>query len=66
MGGPDIGFTAGRTDAPQASCPAVEPSLPRLPSSTADGSQADNRFSPDGRLPDGDKGAQHVRDIFYR
>ena len=36
------------------------------PSSTADGSQADNRFSPDGRLPDGDKGAQHVRDIFYR
>lgn len=49
MGGPDIVFTAGRTDAPQASCPA-----------------ADNRFSPDGRLPDGDKGAQHVRDIFYR
>lgn len=26
----------------------------------------DDRFSPDGRLPDGDKGAQHVRDIFYR
>ena len=26
----------------------------------------DTRFSPDGRLPDGDKGAQHVRDIFYR
>ena len=26
----------------------------------------DARFSPDGRLPDGDKGAQHIRDIFYR
>ena len=74
MGGPDIGFTAGRTDAPKASCAAVE--LPRLPqtsstalpqtSSTGDGWQADARFSPDGRLPDGDKGAQHVRDIFYR
>ena len=28
--------------------------------------KADPRFSPDGRLPDGDKGAQHIRDIFYR
>lgn len=26
----------------------------------------DARFSPDGRLPDGDKDAQHVRNIFYR
>ena len=26
----------------------------------------DPRFSPDGRLPDGDKHAQHLRDIFYR
>lgn len=26
----------------------------------------DARFSPDGRLPDGDKHAQHIRDIFYR
>ena len=26
----------------------------------------DPRFSPDGRLPDGDKEAQHIRDIFYR
>ena len=26
----------------------------------------DARFSPDGRLPDGDKHAQHLRDIFYR
>ena len=26
----------------------------------------DPRFSPDGRLPDGDKDAQHIRDIFYR
>jgi len=26
----------------------------------------DARFSPDGRLPDGDKDAQHIRDIFYR
>lgn len=26
----------------------------------------DDRFSPDGRLPDGDKGAAHIRDIFYR
>jgi cytochrome c peroxidase len=48
-GGPEIGFTAGRTDAPAPSCPS-----------------ADSRFSPDGRLPDGDKGAQHIRDIFYR
>jgi len=28
--------------------------------------EKDKRFSPDGRLPDGDKGAQHIRDIFYR
>jgi len=26
----------------------------------------DSRFSPDGRLPDGDKHAAHLRDIFYR
>merc|ERR1712072_192949 len=26
----------------------------------------DARFSPDGRLPDGDKHAAHLRDIFYR
>jgi len=26
----------------------------------------DSRFSPDGRLPDGDKHAQHLRDIFFR
>jgi len=26
----------------------------------------DARFSPDGRLPDGDKHASHLRDIFYR
>jgi len=26
----------------------------------------DPRFSPDGRLPDGDKHASHLRDIFYR
>ena len=26
----------------------------------------DPRFSPDGRLPDGDKEAQHLRDIFFR
>ena len=28
--------------------------------------EEDPRFSPDGRLPDGDKDAQHIRDIFYR
>jgi cytochrome c peroxidase len=26
----------------------------------------DKRFSPDGRLPDAAKGAQHYRDVFYR
>lgn len=26
----------------------------------------DDAPTPDGRLPDGDKGAQHLRDIFYR
>jgi len=54
MGGPEIEFRPGRTDAPGPAAP-----------------EADARFSPDGRLPDADKGdilssAQHVRDIFYR
>ena len=59
MGGPDIGFKCGRSDAKKApTCP-----------------MDDKRFSPDGRLPDGGQdnddtknsaSAQHVRDIFYR
>merc|ERR1711939_976808 len=54
MGGPQIPFRSGRSDAPAASTP-----------------EKDSRFSPDGRLPDADKGgypetAQHMRDIFYR
>lgn len=43
MGGPDIPWRPGRSDAP-------------------DGTHC----TPDGRLPDGDKDAAHVRDIFYR
>jgi len=47
MGGPAVGFQAGRKDGSAAEC------------------------TPDGRLPDADKGAdpattQHLRDIFYR
>jgi len=54
MGGPDVGFRWGRSDAIQELAP-----------------EKDNRFSPDGRLPDGDKPSkektvQHLRDIFYR
>lgn len=54
MGGPNIGFRWGRSDAQKEASP-----------------QEDPRFSPDGRLPDGDKPTraetiQHLRDIFYR
>jgi len=50
MGGPDAGFTPGRTD---AICPFVAPSK-------------DKRYTPDDRLPDGALGVQHLRDVFYR
>ena len=53
MGGPEIGFNLGRTDADGP------------PTSEAD-TQKKGWYSPDGRLPDGDKGADHVRAIFYR
>lgn len=54
MGGPQIPFRSGRTDADG----------PKMPSE-------DSRFSPDGRLPDADKGSfdstvAHLRDIFHR
>lgn len=43
MGGPDIKFRGGRTDADSsAKCPPI------------------------GRLPDAEKGAQHIRDVYYR
>ncbi|GMH35454.1 hypothetical protein BSKO_03322 [Bryopsis sp. KO-2023] len=43
MGGPQIPWRPGRSDAPDSKfCP------------------------PDGRLPDGDKGHSHIRDVFYR
>eukprot|EP00967_Tisochrysis_lutea_P137239 scaffold245966_cov38-Tisochrysis_lutea.AAC.1 len=50
MGGPEIGFTPGRTDAPQ---PNVSPSK-------------DKRFTPDDRLPDAAQGADHLRHVFNR
>lgn len=50
MGGPDCGFTPGRTDAPAPNTPAKK----------------DKRFTPDDRLPDAALGAQHLRDVFYR
>jgi len=50
MGGPVVGFTPGRTD-------AVKPNTAPA---------KDKRFTPDDRLPDGDKDAQHLRDVFYR
>lgn len=50
MGGPEIGFRPGRTDAPHPN--------------TA--SKDDKRFTPNGRLPDGDEDASRLRDIFYR
>jgi cytochrome c peroxidase len=54
MGGPNVGFRWGRSDAVAEADPS-----------------SDDRFSPDGRLPDGDKPSrgetiQHLRDIFYR
>eukprot|EP00656_Telonema_subtile_P018680 TRINITY_DN20118_c0_g1_i1.p1 TRINITY_DN20118_c0_g1~~TRINITY_DN20118_c0_g1_i1.p1 ORF type:complete len:200 (+),score=54.40 TRINITY_DN20118_c0_g1_i1:241-840(+) len=49
MGGPEVGFRAGRSDVAGAEAPSKG-----------------SVHSPDGRLPDGDKGAQHLRDIFYR
>jgi len=40
---------------------------PKLPFRGGRTDDADGKTCPpDGRLPDGDKGAQHVRDIFYR
>ena len=50
MGGPDIPFHPGRTDAPRANVPP----------------KRDKRFTPDDRLPDAAQGAQHLRDVFYR
>lgn len=50
MGGPDCGFTPGRSDAPK---PNTSP-------------KSDKRFTPDDRLPDAAQGAQHLRDVFYR
>jgi len=50
MGGPAIGFTPGRSDAPK---PNVAPAK-------------DKRFTPDDRLPDAAQGAQHLREVFYR
>lgn len=50
MGGPDIPFRPGRSDAE------------KVPEKFED----DSRFSHDGRLPDAALGAQHLRDIFYR
>lgn len=45
--------------------PSIEFSPGRVDSSDATHPD-DKEPTPDGRLPDGDKGAQHVRDIFYR
>lgn len=42
LGGPSVGFKAGRVDQPLTT------------------------MAPDGRLPDGSKGQQHIRDVFYR
>jgi len=50
MGGPDCGFTPGRSDAPKPDTPPSK----------------DKRFTPDDRLPDAAQGAQHLRDVFYR
>jgi len=54
MGGPKIGFRGGRSD--------VHPPCPELNGILSQ----DKRFSPDRRLPDAGRQAQHLRDIFYR
>ncbi len=71
MGGPQVAWRAGRKGEPPPS-----PLPPLLLSSVADffppplslsPSDGDvENCTPDGRLPDGDKYADHVRKIFYR
>ena len=50
MGGPEVGFRPGRTDAPKPNTPPSK----------------DKRFTPDDRLPVAAKGADHIRDVFGR
>jgi len=50
MGGPKIGFTPGRSDAPKPDTPPSK----------------DKKFTPDDRLPDAAQGASHLRDVFGR
>lgn len=56
----DLWILAGNTALEEMGCPEI-PFTPGRKDG-ADGSCS----PPDGRLPDGDKGPQHVRDIFYR
>jgi len=50
MGGPKVGFTPGRSDAPKPNTEA----------------KSDKRFTPDDRLPDAAQGASHLRAVFGR
>jgi catalase (peroxidase I) len=56
----DLWILAGNTALEEMGCPPI----PFTPGRTDD--VDGTNCPPDGRLPDGDKGAQHVRDIFYR
>lgn len=56
----DLWILAGNTALEEMGCPEIPFTPGRV--DAADGSAC----PPDGRLPDGDKGPAHVRDIFYR
>ena len=53
---------------PAPSCCPLRPVGPHIPWRAGRSDAATNGFVPlpDGRLPDGDKDAKHIRDIFYR
>lgn len=59
MGGPDIGFKAGRTDAEKANSPSEDSRF------SPDGRLPDGA-KPTGNNPTKEATVQHIRDIFYR
>jgi len=62
----DLYILAGVVAVEEMGGPKVQFRWGRSDAPAAKEPKDDARFSPDGRLPDGDKHAQHLRDIFYR